>query len=278
MSTFEDSILRVMNGDTVVGAAFLVSDRLVATCAHVVQSAGVKVGGKISMQSADGMKVVGVVEPEFWRDVNAEDISILKLEGSPSNLKPLVLGSSSGTKGRNFSTFGFPNKGQELSGRGEIVGQATIAGKKVLQLRSPEVTPGFSGAPIFDEVTKRVVGMVVAITPPDGYQRLGTTAFAIRSETLHDVCEEILLETDSTNNFIRNFLERFIAWSLTSNESFSIPTLNVYLPISKAWARLTTISLKEKSKDSADLSNLAKHVSNYKEWFSTVHDLVPLAA
>jgi signal transduction histidine kinase len=191
MNSFEDSVLRILKGDKIVGAAFLVSDRLVATCAHVVKSAGAEIGGKISLRSSEGKDIEAIVDPAFWRDPNAEDISILRLNEPLENIQPAILGSSSGTKGNKFSTFGFPKQGQELSGSGEIIGQAIIGGIKVLQLRSPEVTPGFSGAPIFDETTKRVVGMVVAITPPDEYQRLGTTAFAIPSETLREICSEL---------------------------------------------------------------------------------------
>jgi len=191
MKSFEDSILRVLKGDSVVGAAFLVSDRLVATCAHVVKSAGTEVGGKISLRSSDGKKIEAIVEPEFWLDPDAEDVSILRLENRLDSIQPIILGSSSGTKGHNFSTSGFPKQGQELSGGGEIIGLATIDGIKLLQLRSPEVTPGFSGAPIFDEVTRRVVGMVVAIAPPDEYQRLGATAFAIPSKTIREICPEL---------------------------------------------------------------------------------------
>lgn len=191
MNAFEDSILRVLKGDSVVGAVFLISDHLVATCAHVVQSAGAEVGGKLTLRLSDGKVIEAIVEPEFWRDPNAEDISILRLNAPLENIQPATLGASFGTKGHEFSTFGFPKQGQELSGGGEIIGQATIDGIKVLQLRSPEVTPGFSGAPIFDDATKRVVGMVVAITPPDDYQRLGTTAFAIPSETIREICPEL---------------------------------------------------------------------------------------
>src|SRR6266498_3619498 len=191
MNSFEDSSLRVLKGDSVVGAAFPVSDRLVATCAHVVKSAGTEVGGKIPLQLSNGKNIDAIVEPAFWRDPNAEDISILKLENPLENLEHVLLGSSLGTKGHTFSTFGFPNKGQELAGGGEIIGQATINGIRVLQLRSSEVTPGISGAPIFDEKTKRVVGMVLAITPPDEFQRLGTTAFAIPSETIREICPEL---------------------------------------------------------------------------------------
>jgi formylglycine-generating enzyme required for sulfatase activity len=191
MSAFEDSVLRVLSGDAVVGAAFLVSDHLVATCAHVVKSAGGEVGRTITLGLSKGQKIGAQVVPEYWRDETAEDVSILRLNEPLENIEPVILGSSSGTKGHNFSTFGFPNRGQELSGGGEIIGQAIINGIIILQLRSPEVTPGFSGAPIFDEITKRVVGMVVAITPPDEYQRLGTTAFAIPSETIREICPEL---------------------------------------------------------------------------------------
>ncbi|HLO17897.1 MAG TPA: HD domain-containing phosphohydrolase, partial [Anaerolineales bacterium] len=190
-NAFEDSILRVLNGDSIVGAAFLVSDRLVATCAHVLKSAEAKVGGKISLRLSNGEAVEAIVESEFWRAENAEDISILRLDDPLKNTGPLILGSSSGTKGHNFSTFGFPKQGQEFSGSGEIIGRATIDGIELLQLDSRQVTPGFSGAPIFDEITKRVVGMVVAITPPDEYQRLGTTAFAIPAETIRAICPEL---------------------------------------------------------------------------------------
>ena len=191
MSTFEDSILRVMKDDSVIGAAFLVSDHLVATCAHVVKSAGAEIGETISLQLSNGKNIEATIEPEFWRDPDAEDVSILRLENQLENIQPVILGSSSGTKGHRFSTFGFPDMEQELAGGGKIIGQATISRIKVLQVRSPEVTPGFSGAPAFDEITKRVVGMIVAITPPDEFRRLGTTAFAIPSEMLSEICPEL---------------------------------------------------------------------------------------
>jgi hypothetical protein len=191
MTSFEDSILRVLKGDSVVGAAFLVSDRLIATCAHVVEAADVKIGEKISLRLSNGEIIEAIVEPEFWRNPNAEDISILRLNEPLENLQPVILGSSSGTKGHDFSTFGFPEQGQELTGGGEIIGQATMDGIKLLQLRSLELTTGFSGAPVFDETTKRVVGMVTAITLPDKYLRLGATGFAISTDSMREVCSEL---------------------------------------------------------------------------------------
>ena len=191
MSAFEAGILRVLKGDSVVGAAFLVSERLVATCAHVVKSAGGKAGETIVLNFSDGTMFNAQVVPEFWREANAEDIAILRLEKPLEEIQPFLLGSSIGTKGHIFSTLGFPKSSQALAGRGEIIGDAVLNGIKYLQLDSRQVTPGFSGAPVFDETTGRVVGMVVAIAPPDEYQRQGTTAFAIPSEILRRVCSEI---------------------------------------------------------------------------------------
>ena len=187
----ESSILRVLKNNAVVGAAFLVADHLIVTCAHVVEAAGKTKGDWITLRLADGKTINAIVDSELWRDVNTEDISILRLEESTSGISPLVLGSSEGTKGHTFSTFGFPQPSQELTGRGEIVGYAFLNGIKLIQLRSEQVTPGFSGAPVFDENTQRVVGMIVAITPPDEYKRQGTTAFAIPSETIRKYCPEL---------------------------------------------------------------------------------------
>jgi len=58
----------------------------------------------------------------------------------------------------------------------------------MLQLSTTEVTAGFSGAPVFDTDTSRVVGMVSAITHTDQYGRLAQTALATPSKTLLTVC------------------------------------------------------------------------------------------
>jgi len=197
MRWLHSSILRVLKGETVVGAAFLVSKRLAVTCAHVIETAGQKKGGKVKLKFDSGNEVTATVVDEYWRDKNAEDVAILKLETELEEIQPLVLSASEGTADHKFSTYGFPKPAQELSGRGEIIGPAFIDKIKVIQLRSQEVTPGFSGAPIIDESNeylKRVIGMVVSIIPPDKYQRLGATAFAVPSETLCQICSELSVE------------------------------------------------------------------------------------
>lgn len=47
----EQCVIRILNTDgAVVGAGFVVADRLAATCAHVVQAAGSDPGQPISIQ------------------------------------------------------------------------------------------------------------------------------------------------------------------------------------------------------------------------------------
>jgi len=193
MTRFEHGIVRVLRGDTVIGAAFLVKERLLVTCAHVVNAAGAKSGETLRMKTAQGTLLSGQVLSDYWRAANAEDIAFIRLDEPAEGVTPLALGSSANAKGHLFSSYGFPKPTQELSGRGEIVGEANLNQIVYLQLDSKQVTPGFSGAPVYDENTRRVVGMIAAITPPDEYQRQGTTAFAVPAETLREVCPEIQL-------------------------------------------------------------------------------------
>jgi len=267
----ESSILRVLKNNSVVGAAFLAANGIAVTCAHVVEAVGKTKGDSITLRLANGESTNAIVDSDLWRDVNVEDISILRLEESTSEILPLVLGSSEGTKGHTFLTFGFPQSSQELTGRGEIVGYAFLNGIKLIQLRSEQVTPGFSGAPVFDEKTQRVVGMIVAITPPDEYKRQGTTAFAIPSETIREICAELQVSdicpylgletfTDETSQFffgretltekLLNVLRggcRFLAVFGPSGSGKSsvvqaglLPTLKKgQLPGSQKWAQIT---------------------------------------
>jgi GAF domain-containing protein len=233
MNDLRASILRVLNGDSVVGAAFLVTERLVVTCSHIVKSAGGKDGRKISVGLPNGKRISARVERKYQKNANNEDITILRLEDSPENMLPVAFGNSTNTKGHNFSTFGFPQKSQELTGSGEIIGRANVEGVDVLQLRSTEITSGFSGAPVFDEITKRVVGMIVAITPPDKYHRLGATAFAVPSEAIQNICPELQIldvcpyrslnaftENDATFFFGRTLVIEHLVESLKRNPRF----------------------------------------------------------
>lgn len=188
-------IARILKPDgTTAGAGFVVcGDGLIATCAHVVEACGAGLGDRMTVVfHATGEEREVRVEPDWWRRPDAEDVAILRLEGPlPEGVMPVLLGSSRGTSGHPFKTFGSPAiEGVEgMWGYGTVGDPTSEAGRPVLQLTgTTEVTPGFSGAPVLDTVTHRVVGMVTAITVPDRYGRLAQTAFITPTETLRAVC------------------------------------------------------------------------------------------
>jgi len=173
-----------------VGTGFVVADEgLIATCAHVL---GEPIPEKVAIIfHATGEQRDASVEQDWWRASNAEDVAILRVEGGlPDGVKSLPLGSSSGAEGQSVSTFGFPRVGnvEGVWGHGTVLGRVIETGLPLLQLRSGEITEGFSGAPVWDEIRGRVVGMVTEIATPDPNLRLTETAFAIPSETLRTVC------------------------------------------------------------------------------------------
>ncbi len=198
------SIVRVVGprGAT-VGTGFVVTDDgLVATCAHVVAAAGATKESPPSGEVQVGLAATGDlrtarIEPGQWLSCDDGDVAILRIEGDlPDQVPPLPLGGSGGTKDHPFTAFGYPPPQAKVGmlGGGTIVGPGrNEKDMPLIQLRSTEVTPGFSGAPVWDERTRRVVGMVSAITPPDRYARLAQTAFATPSETLRQVCPVLQL-------------------------------------------------------------------------------------
>ncbi len=200
MATLELSILRILDaqGET-VGAGFVVSENLVVTCAHVVDDAGCAPGGAIRFVfHATGEEWQAQVDTVLWRPADQEDVAFLRLEGDlPEGIQPVLLGASEGTDGHPFTTLGFPDANPQggVYGDGHILGETRLGaeGIKVLQLSSPQVTPGFSGAPVYDTTSERVIGMVTAIADPDRHGRLGETAFITPTETLRAICPQLQL-------------------------------------------------------------------------------------
>jgi signal transduction protein with GAF and PtsI domain len=200
-NSIASSVIRILkpNGET-VGAGFLVAPNLAVTCAHVVEIAGTLPGnpGQIMYrrwgESKTSQIYIAHVESNLWRASAVEDVAFLRLDTPlPEGISPALLGLSIGSLGHSFQTLGFPAMPgvDGLAGTGEILEITSVNDIRVLQIRSPEVTPGFSGAPVYDTLTRRVIGMVTAITPPDEYLRLAVTAFATPIETLLSICPEL---------------------------------------------------------------------------------------
>jgi WD40 repeat protein len=195
-----DSIVAILNPKgKPVGTGFVIGDDLIVSCAHVINQAigkldqGNQAGGRpnqpLQVQCyKTGETVTCQVEGNGWRAADAEDVALLRAS-SRLPVLPLDLGNYHHPGETAFQSFGFPEPGA-LSGGGIIIGWANHRGQKLLQLRSSEVTSGFSGAPVLDRAQGYVVGMIRSITEPDLYNRLNETTFAISTQTILQICTE----------------------------------------------------------------------------------------
>ncbi|MFF4806075.1 trypsin-like peptidase domain-containing protein [Streptomyces sp. NPDC001351] len=176
-----------------VGAGFLASEGVVITCAHVVAEGGAGPGGavRLAFPHVGGRpEAYGLVVAEAWRAPEDEDIALVRLEETPAGVPALALGSADGCRGHRVRTFGFPGQAPPDGHFGYgVAGDLLPAhGRSLLQLtHANDLTTGFSGAPVVDDVTGLVIGMLSAITAPDTFLRGQGIAYATPSEALREV-------------------------------------------------------------------------------------------
>ncbi|MFD1374081.1 nSTAND1 domain-containing NTPase [Actinoplanes sichuanensis] len=176
---------------------FLVANGVAVTCAHVVAAAGAEPGGQVCLafpRLPGSPRTVAWIDPGAWR--REEDVALLRLSDVPAGVTSLSLGSASESRGHRVSAFGVPDGG--LRGRfgyaraGDVLIDADLG--PLLQLaEANDVTAGFSGSPVIDEVTGLVVGMVTEIDRADQYQRGTGVAYATAAETLRQLDEALEL-------------------------------------------------------------------------------------
>ncbi len=164
------SLVRIYDtNETVVGAAFLVGDQHVLTCAHVLLSAGVKI--QLPELPSEIIRLdfplLAANKPRFARIClwdEAKDIAGLELTSDPpAGASPVRLINTEDVWDHKFRTFGFPagyDDGVWASG----VLKAKIGGDLIqfedIKEQGSRVQPGFSGAPVWDETLGGVIGMV----------------------------------------------------------------------------------------------------------------------
>ncbi|MFD7498526.1 trypsin-like peptidase domain-containing protein [Streptomyces sp. NPDC059832] len=192
---------RVLHDGRPVGVAFLIPDRLLLTCAHVVAStAGLPDDEPLPdllPVTLDFPLLPG--RPEATASVHfsvpvagdsSGDVAVLQLNGEPPpGAVPLRIVEAEDLAGHRWRAFGFP----KLPGRGGskdagIWTRGTVEGREGTgwwQLTCVEEAPfplagGFSGAPVWDEEYGGVIGIIVAV---EGDQRR-RTGYALTVESL----------------------------------------------------------------------------------------------
>jgi len=182
IETFRNAITRIYhsNGITVAGAGFLVADRYLLTCAHVITESlsilkNIKGQPTVSVELdfpliAAGQKLKAKVV--FWQPVNppqiGEDIAGLYLEDvPPKGVSPvkLVTASESDYWEHQFRIFGFPQGNNDgVWARGELRDKQANEWiqMEAIQVTGYQVEPGFSGAAVWDESLQGVAGMAIA--------------------------------------------------------------------------------------------------------------------
>nr|WP_229870856.1 trypsin-like peptidase domain-containing protein [Streptomyces phaeofaciens] len=215
------AVVQVLAGDgRVVGAGFLAGDGVVVTCAHVVRAADGGPGGRVEVRFPHlpqaPVAAGTVLTAGAWRAPEAEDVAAVRLESVPLPARPAPLGSAAGCRGHRVFSFGFPAQAPErghfgYGAAGDLL-PADGAGTMLQLTQANDLTTGFSGGPVVDEVTGLVVGMVTAITAPDAHHRGLGIAYATPAEVLREVVPGLAEQQVFPYRGLEPFSVRDAAW------------------------------------------------------------------
>ncbi|WP_406330194.1 eIF2A-related protein [Streptomyces sp. NBC_00203] len=190
----------------VAGAGFLVAEDVLVTCAHVVRAAGGGPGERVGLafphadraDRADGVEGVEgqVLGGDLWRAPEDEDVAFIRLSGTPAGMRVLPLGSAEGCRGHQVRSFGFPAQAPPdghfgFGVTGDLLPGSQSRGAHLQLTAANDLTTGFSGGPVLDEVTGLVIGMLTEITAPDEYQRGHGIAYVTPTQVLRQIMPEL---------------------------------------------------------------------------------------
>jgi HEAT repeat protein/energy-coupling factor transporter ATP-binding protein EcfA2 len=148
--------IAIQGSNTHLGTGFFVNDRLILTCAHVIESRKDQ-----ELVATDPSQPLSLPVEIFYesKDIEKLDLAILQLkEDQIWHGDTLPLGSDY-VLNDDLYTFGYPGeKPMGDSGSFNVIGKD---GEGLLKFKAGLVTSGFSGSPLWNLRTQRVCGMIL---------------------------------------------------------------------------------------------------------------------
>jgi WD40 repeat protein len=204
----------------VAGAGFLVAEGVLVTCAHVVRAAGGGPGQRVGVvfpHIAERFRAEGHVVTGLWRAPEDEDVAVLHLSGTSASMRSLPLGSAVGCRGHHVRSFGFPAQAPPdghfgFGVAGDLLPAVGGEGLHLQLTAANDLTTGFSGGPILDEVTGLVIGMLTEITAPDEYVRGQGIAYVTPTQVLREILPELAEQALCPYRGLESFTENQARW------------------------------------------------------------------
>ncbi|MFB0627822.1 trypsin-like peptidase domain-containing protein [Streptomyces sp. AB3(2024)] len=182
-------------GGDVAGAGFLLAEDLLVTCAHVLRGAESGPGEQVWLafpHLEGGPRIEGHVLEGPWRAPEDEDVAIVRLSRTSPGMEGLPMGTAAGCRGHPVRSFGFPAQAPPgghfgFGVAGDLLPAAAGTGVHLQLTSANDLTTGFSGGPVVDEVTGLVIGMLTEIVAPDRHERGLGIAYVTPTQVLRQV-------------------------------------------------------------------------------------------
>jgi tetratricopeptide (TPR) repeat protein len=197
------AIVRVRHANgAIVGGGFLVGDRRVLTCAHVVADALGRERSDLQRPEAEVFldfpllpgAPTASAHVEVWRplgpggsdDPGQGDIAVLELvHPTPTGAQPIRRVGAGNLWRRRFGAFGFPTWHDDGTySYGHCLGPQASGWIQVESTSEYRIEGGYSGTPAWDDERDLIIGMVVAAEGAHAVK----AAWVIPASTLADLC------------------------------------------------------------------------------------------
>ncbi|MEV6683968.1 serine protease [Streptomyces sp. NPDC051130] len=176
------------------------------------------------MAGADGLE--GEVLPERWRAPEDEDVAFVRLLGAPAGPRVLPLGSAEGCRGHKVRSFGFPAQAPHAGHLGfgtvgDLLAPSGRDGERLQLTEANDLTTGFSGGPVLDEVTGLVIGMLTEITAPDMFGKGQNIAYVTPVQVLRGLMPELAPQDVCPYRGLEPFTAEHARWFQGREEAVS---------------------------------------------------------